>query len=49
MKKKLLLILAGLLMTLGVCAQTSDADAVAQRGAEKGYYRVSSNLVWIGI
>ena len=44
MKKKLLLILAGLLMTLGVCAQTSDADAVAQRGAEKGYYPFAAEV-----
>ena len=44
MKKKLLLILAGLLMPLGVCAQTSDADAVAQRGAEKGYYPFAAEV-----
>lgn len=36
--KKLLFFLAALFVSLGIQAQASDADAVAQRGAEKGYY-----------
>lgn len=36
--KKLLFFLAALFVSLGIQAQTNDADAVAQRGAEKGYY-----------
>lgn len=36
--KKLLFFLAALFVSLGIQAQANDADAVAQRGAEKGYY-----------
>ena len=36
--RKLLFFLVALFVSLGAQAQASDADAVAQRGAEKGYY-----------